>query len=662
MPQPTSPQPLVRFDSFDAQRGPRSFRFGDFRGVVRADAVDDVLPVLAEVERAVASGLHAAGFVAYEAAPAFDPAFITSRRDAEDAERSSLRSSASLRESSSSGLPLAWFAIYGARQEVSPDDEQAVEGQAELGAWRLDLPESAYHERIARIRELIAAGDTYQVNFTVRLRAPFRGSDIALYERLCRAQRSAFCAFLRLDGASIVSASPELFFRMAGGELELRPMKGTRPRGRWPAEDDALAAELAASPKDRAENLMIVDLLRNDAGRISEFGSVRVERMFEAERYETVHQLTSTIRSRLRTGTTLTDAFRALFPCGSVTGAPKVRTMEIIAELEDAPRGVYTGAIGFASPGEAVFSVAIRTLVLDHAAGTAELGVGSGITFDSDAAAEYRECLDKAAFAHHPPHDFDLLETLLWEREGGWFLLDGHLDRLAASAAYFGFPFYRDAVIQSLADAEETFSGRPMRARLTLARSGLITVHSGPLETVSRRDAEDAEELQFSASSASLRETAVRIGIAAEPVDSRDPLLYHKTTRRDAYERRAASRPDCDDVLLMNERGELTESTIANLVVRLDGVLWTPPLECGLLPGVMRADLLARGEIRERVLYAADLARAEEIWLVNSVRRWRRATLADPQPSPEVGGGWTSNASPGGGAHAAPPSPTQVDP
>ncbi|HWK89630.1 MAG TPA: chorismate-binding protein, partial [Longimicrobium sp.] len=458
------------------------------------------------------------------------------------------------------------------------------------------------------------------------------------------------------------------------GELELRPMKGTRPRGRWPAEDDALAAELAASSKDRAENLMIVDLLRNDAGRISEFGSVRVERMFAPERYETVHQLTSTIRSRPRPGTTLTDAFRALFPCGSVTGAPKVRTMEIIAELEDAPRGVYTGAIGFVSPGEAVFSVAIRTLVLDHASGTAELGVGSGITHDSDAAAEYRECLDKAAFAHHPPNDFDLLETLLWEPDAGWFLLDGHLHRLTASAAYFGFRLDRAEVKRALDDAAVAFEPAPTRVRLTLARTGDVAVAHALLEMGSRRDAENAERCaQFSAPSASPRGTStsagivqeggsepvtspgpavetapgttrsppartaasapwreagpVRVAIAAEAVDSRDPLLYHKTTRREAYERRAASRPDCDDVLLVNERGELTESTVANLVVRLDGELWTPPLAAGLLPGVMRADLLRRGDVRERSLRPGDLERAEEIWLVNSVRRWCRANL-----------------------------------
>jgi para-aminobenzoate synthetase/4-amino-4-deoxychorismate lyase len=575
--------PSVRFDSFDELRGARSFSFAGFQRVVRADRVEEVLGVLAEVEAATEAGLHAAGFVAYEAAPAFDAALATRAPDPR--------------------LPLAWFALFSRRDEGAP--EAASDGVFELGDWEMGTPEAEYREHVADIRELIAAGDTYQVNYTVRLRAPFSGDPAALYGRLARAQRSAFCAYLEVDGQAIVSASPELFFEYRDGGLEMRPMKGTRPRGRFPAEDARLAAELRASSKERAENLMIVDLLRNDAGRVAEPGSVRVERMFEVERYETVHQLTSTIRARPRAGARLTDLFRALFPCGSVTGAPKVRTMQIIAGLEDEPRGVYCGAIGVASPGEAVFSVAIRTVVADRDAGTAELGVGSGITWDSDAAAEYRECLDKAAFTRRAPADFRLLETILHEPATGFFLLDGHLRRLAGSAAYFGFRFDRREAIRALHGVR---ADGTQRIRLLLDRSGEITTESAPLGR---------------------SPWPVRVGIAAEPVDSRDPLLFHKTTRRAVYDERRASRPDCDDVLLLNERGELTESTIANLVVRIGGALWTPPMESGLLPGVFRAHLLERGEIRERVLRPADLAHADGVYLVNSVRRWRRAVLAD---------------------------------
>ncbi|HEX5726835.1 MAG TPA: anthranilate synthase component I family protein, partial [Longimicrobiaceae bacterium] len=305
--------PVVRLDSFDPARGARSFRFGGPRRVLRADRLDEVVPLLVEVERAAADGLHAVGFVAYEAAPAFDPALAAHPPDPR--------------------LPLAWFALYAEREESSPEWDD-TSGDATLGAWETDTPFAGYRERVERIREWIAAGDTYQVNFTVRLRAPFAGSEAALYRRLCLAQRSACCAFLRFGGTAVLSASPELFFRWSGGELELRPMKGTRPRGRWPEEDERLAAELTASAKERAENLMIVDLLRSDAGRVATFGSVRVERLFEVERYETVHQLTSTIRARTPPETRLADVFRALFPCGSVTGAPKVHTSELITRVE----------------------------------------------------------------------------------------------------------------------------------------------------------------------------------------------------------------------------------------------------------------------------------------------------------------------------------------
>jgi para-aminobenzoate synthetase/4-amino-4-deoxychorismate lyase len=382
-------------------------------------------------------------------------------------------------------------------------------------------------------------------------------------------------------------------------------MKGTRPRGRWPEEDEALAAQLPASPKERAENLMIVDLLRNDAGRVAVPGSVRVERMFEVERYDTVHQMTSTIRARTRPGITLSGLFGALFPCGSVTGAPKVRTMEIIRDLETAPRGVYCGAIGMASPGEAMFSVAIRTVVVDRAAGTAQLGVGSGVTWDARADEEYRECLGKAAFAHGDvPRDFDLIETLRWDPGTGFFLLDGHLWRLEQSARRFGFAYDRRSAVEAL---QRVSASEPLRVRMTLARDGTVQVGLAPLP---------------------LERRLPRVGVAADPVDSRDPLLFHKTTRRELYDTRRASREDCDDVLLVNERGELTESTIANLVVGLGGELVTPPLSSGLLPGVFRAELLRRGEITERTLTPGDLRAADGVWLVSSVRQWRRAVVS----------------------------------
>ena len=588
MNDPSPPNtPLVRLDSLDPRRGALSFRFGGFRGVLRADRMNEVVPVLRAVEGAVADGLHAAGFVAYEAAPAFDPALATRPADPR--------------------LPLAWFALYERREKADfdADDEDSPEA-FDLGEWEIGVAEDAYRANVERIRGLIAAGDTYQVNYTFPMRAPFSGDALALYRRMARAQRSAYCAFLDLgDGISIASASPELFFAWTGEALELRPMKGTRPRGRWLEEDRALAEELAASPKDRAENLMIVDLLRNDAGRVAEFGSVGVERLFEVERYETVHQLTSTIRACTRPGTTLTGLFRALFPCGSVTGAPKVRTTEIIAELEEAPRGAYCGAIGYVSPGEAAFSVAIRTVLVDAARGTAELGVGSGVTFDSDPAAEYRECLSKAAFTRRAPNDLALLETMRWEPGRRIALLDLHLERLASSAAYFGFPCDADDVRRRIGTKTAGLhESRTIRVRLH--RSGAIEVTDGP-------------PLAW--------EEPVRLALAKLPIDSRHPWLYHKTSRREIYAVPDADLPADALPLLVNERGELTEAPIANLVVEIGGERWTPALDSGLLPGIFREHLLRTGEIRERVLHPADLERAGAVWVVNALRGWGRAAV-----------------------------------
>ncbi|HET6762788.1 MAG TPA: aminodeoxychorismate synthase component I, partial [Longimicrobiaceae bacterium] len=528
-----APTDLARFDALGPHGEGRSFVFRDEIEVIEAWAVAEVIPALQRVEHHVAQGLHAAGFVAYEAAPAFDPALAVRPADPR--------------------LPLLRFGIYRERAASAPPPAAGDEAFA-LGDWTPSISREAYDAAIRRIRAWIAAGDTYQVNHTFRLRAPFAGDDDALYARLVNAQRAAYCAHLRWDGVSVLSASPELFFRWADAELTLRPMKGTRPRGRWPAEDDALAAELAASPKDRAENLMIVDLLRNDAGRVAQIGSVQVPRLFEVERYETVHQMTSTIQARTAPGTGLTDVFRALFPCGSITGAPKVRTSQIIAELEDSPRGIYTGAIGFASPGEAVFNVGIRTLVIDRAGGTVELGVGSGITYDSAAADEYLECLSKAEFARRAANDFELLETLRWEPALGFVRREGHLARMRESARYFGFRMDDGEVNRALEDAVRSADGA-RRVRLTLARDGGVRAEAHPLTL----DADAAP---------------VRVAIAAEPVDSGDALLYHKTTRREPYARRAAARPDCGDVLLVNERGEVTESTIANVVVEIAARRW----------------------------------------------------------------------------------------
>ena len=588
-------EPVVLFESFASGKESRSFAFEGLVEKLVAHRPEEVADLLAEVEKGVGKGLHAAGFLAYEAASGLDSVLET-REPGE--------------------LPLAWFGIFRNRIETKAGSRRLEEAAGDrlgnggyaLSEWKPSISRSAYDEGLRRIREHIAAGDTYQVNYTLRLLADFAGDPRAFYRDLCRAQRGSFCAYLDLEETCILSASPELFFSLRDGHLVARPMKGTRPRGRWPEEDKRLVEELCSSAKDRAENVMIVDLLRNDLGRVAEIGSITVPRIWEAERYETVWQLTSTVEGHLREGIGLPEIFRGLFPCGSVTGAPKVRTMQIISEVEDSPRGVYTGCIGFISPGpEAVFNVAIRTVCIDRKLGRAEFGVGGGITWGSSAEGEYEECLVKAQVLRERRPEFRLLETMLFAAGKGYYLLDRHLARLRESAAYFGFICDADEVGKKLNLFCGEFEG-DRRVRLLLARDGTV-------------------ELQSALLTESGWEEPLKVALADEPIDSREPFLFRKTTHREIYERRQEGRPDCGDVILHNERGEVTECCLGNLVALIDGRYWTPPIESGLLGGTFRAELLERGEIREKILKIKDLYIAERLFLINSVRRWMELEL-----------------------------------
>jgi len=582
--------------------------FKDPVDVLRTEDAGKVCGVLEQVEKAVEKGLSAAGFLAYEAAPAFDKALKTHKL---------------------SGVPLAWFGLYRSVTEL--DELPPPKGAFEVGKWQMAISESEYNNAIAQIRKYIFAGDTYQVNFTTRLRASFAGDAYALFHSLWRAQRAKNCAFVNFDDYSICSASPELFFEVDGSNVVSRPMKGTISRGLTCDDDAANAKALKESGKNRAENVMIVDMIRNDLGRVAEAGSVRVTSEFDIERYPTVLQMTSTVEAT--TAASVTEIMTALFPCASVTGAPKVRTMEIIAELESESRGVYCGAIGCIMPGrKARFNVAIRTVVVNRKSGSAEYGVGGGIVWESAAAEEYKECLTKASVLTAELPEFELLETMLWTPEQGYFLLDKHLCRLARSAEYFGFEFDEETVAEKLIEksagmnllegaapsAPEGFDGakpsknhdvssRQYRVRLLLSRGGKITLESTPLV--------DTAQKPF------------RVAIAIEPVNSQNIFLYHKTTNRGVYETAKQPRPDCDDVILFNERGEVTESTIANVVVEIGGRKITPPVKCGLLAGAYREYLLDRGEIEEGIVTVAELKKADRIYLINSVRTWMKSVL-----------------------------------
>ena len=567
------------FESYSSTLQAQSYRFEGCRGEIEAFAPQQISSAIEAVEEAVASGLHAAGYISYDAAPGID-SVLSARQD--------------------ESFPLLCFGLFERRQACVPG-EQVAAGRYSISQWKPSVSESVYAEAVGKIHEYIAAGDTYQVNYTFKMTADFDGDARALYQDLCRSQGAAFCAYLDCGRHQILSVSPELFFSLTNGVLTTRPMKGTKSRGRWLAEDRRLARELHDSAKDRAENLMIVDLLRNDLGRISATGSVTVEDLWAVERYETVFQLTSTVRSNMREGTSLRELFSALFPCGSVTGAPKVRTMQIIAELELQPRGLYTGAIGFLSPcGNAQFSVAIRTVCVDRDKKQASFGVGGGITHDSEGSQEFQECAVKSRVLDAKRPKFSLLETILYEPESGYFLLDRHLQRLDDSAHFLGIKCDKAAVNERLQREAQGFHGR-CRIRLLLKASGALELKSAPLE--------DGCE-------------PVRARLAKRAVDEADLFLFHKTTHRKPYETRLADHPGYSEVLLWNSSGEVTEFCTGNLVAELDGQVWTPPVECGLLGGTFRAHLLELGAIRERVLVREEIKRATAIHLINSVRKW----------------------------------------
>ena len=530
------------------------------------------------------------------------------------------------RAASPGAPPLAQVLVFEHCTQLSQDevqqwlDARVDSAPAGVAAIHANVDQAEFARALQRIHDYIVAGDTYQVNYTYRLRFDAFGSPLALYARLRARQPVPYGALLMLpDGGALLSLSPELFVRHAQGELTARPMKGTAPAApAEQAEENAHRARaLANDPKNRAENLMIVDLLRNDIGRIAATGSVKVPALFQVTRYSSVLQMTSTVQARLRGDASLADIFQALYPCGSITGAPKRRTMEIIAELEPAPRGIYTGAIGWFDPpnagaahavGDFCMSVPIRTLAL-QAAGPGgvrrgEMGVGAGIVLDSDPQEEFAECQLKARFLTGLTNDFELFETLHASRNDGCRQQERHLARLAASCAYFGFAWNADAARAALlAACAARPDDAPFRLRLALRQDGQFTVQSGALST--------------------LPET-VNILLAPDATTADDLFLRHKSSVRARYDAawRAAEAQGGFDMLFFNERGELTEGGRSNVFVKLDGCWHTPPLSCGLLPGVQRAAMLANPawNAQETIITRAMLVRAEAIVVCNALR------------------------------------------
>jgi len=559
-------------------------KFTQPRRVIVTEKLQDVRKGLGEVERLVEeNGWTAAGFVSYEAAPAFDPA---------------------LKVIPSQGFPLLWFGLYDSVQTL---DEIEEVGNPLPVEWEPDTEREAYNIAIKTIKDRIAQGKTYQVNYTMRLSADLdtnkqSETDLRawqLFTHLAHSQNK-YAAFLDIGDWAICSASHELFFDLGGDIITGRPMKGTVRRGRTTAEDTSLSNWLHASTKNRAENVMIVDMIRNDIGRIAQMGSVDVPELFTIEKYPTLFQMTSTVQAT--THASVMNIFTALFPCASITGAPKVSTMNIIAELENSPRKIYCGSIGYIAPNrKARFNVAIRTALVDKRNGKAEYGVGGGIVWDSTSTDEYGEALLKARILTDPPQkEFSLFETMLWTPEEGYFLLDRHIARMLDSAHYFGFKTENLESKFRKVLSEMSFSAdSPKRVKVLMNSHGDI---SGEVKDFQPND------------------KVFQVCLAKEPVNSMDRFLFHKTTNRDVYEKAAIA--GFDDVLLYNEKDELTEFTIGNLVVKMNGEFFTPPIECGLLAGTFRAELVASGEVKERVLKIQDRAEFEAMFLVNSLRKW----------------------------------------
>jgi len=555
--------------------------------IVTAFHLKEVVRAMQEVDAAVAEGMWAAGYVRYEAAPAFEGAMQTQPADPR--------------------YPLVCFGIFAQPSTQPPITKLNGLHNGQLGPMQPGVTKAIYDEAIGSIRESIGRGDIYQANYTFPLIGEDNGDPYDLYLNLLRSSDAGYCALLQLADHTIVSLSPELFFERSGDNILTRPMKGTWERGRWLEEDTRNRVLLKQSEKDRAENIMIVDLLRNDLGRIAIPGTVHTQDLFHLEKYPTVWQMTSTITAQAEPQIGITQLFTALFPCGSVTGAPKIAAMAQIARVERYTRGAYCGAIGYVKPGgDARFNVAIRTLTLETDSHNAIYPVGGGITWDSRASLEYAEAISKSAVLTTRQPPFEMLETIRLQ-DGKYYLLDRHLNRLFDSLMYFGRSASRDTVEDTLTALANKRQTGIWRVRLLVDSNGDHRTEIFPLTPILLHQ---------------------KVQVAPLRVDSSNRFLFHKTTYRDTYDAALKQCPDAFDALLANQNGDLTEFTRGNLVVDINGKRITPHRSSGLLAGTLREELVANGEITEAVIPLEALSEATNIWWINSVRGWISVTLS----------------------------------
>jgi para-aminobenzoate synthetase / 4-amino-4-deoxychorismate lyase len=607
--------PTARFD--DASPGPGgAFELTGLETTVVARRLDEVRPALDEVEGHVAAGRWVAGYVAYDAAPGLVPRLQARGRDEDEP---------------FGHLPLVWFGVFRDRERSEPFEVRTNHpAPYNVSSWRPTEDRRHYEAAVRSVHQHVVGGDIEQANYSTRLRAAFSGDPFEFYRDLVIAQRSGHCGYLDTGRFQVLSASPERFYQRTGDSIRTRPMKGTTRRGRWLEEDRQLARMLSASERERGEHDRVVAAIAADLATIAHEGKVMVSRPYELERYETVWQLTSTVETVAAPDATCARLFSALFPAVSIAGVPRDRTMALIAEVEHTSRGLYCGAVGFmgANDGRTVssFNVAIRTVLVDSVEGMAEYGTGGGVSLDSAAAAEFAEARTKAQLLVERRPAFDLLEVLRWDAQDGYWWPEEHLDRLQASAIYFGFPFDRDEAEGSLAETARDLAA-PSEVTLVLQRDGAIRTATARLEGPMAKARRDGP-LEYAGP---IRPLPVVVEIDDEPVASSNVFLFHKTTWRREYDHRLAKHPGAGEVVMCNERGEITEGTGTNVVAMIDGTWWTPPLDSGCMPGVYRRVLLEAGVIKERSLSVSELVDAEDIALISSLAGWRPATLAaDP--------------------------------
>ena len=577
---------FLETNRFDAQNRKSLLFLKPFK-VITCFRPEELREKLDELDKILDKGYYAAGFMSYEAGYAFEEALKNKNRYT---------------------FPLLWFGVYKKPLIYEGRLAGEVKGSTSINDIKPNISKKEYIANIKRIKKHIVRGESYEVNFCFKQKFSFRGSAYKLYLQLREKQTVAYSAFIKFGDYFIVSFSPELFFRKTKSSIETRPMKGTLKRGKTLEEDAEQERFLGRSDKDRSENLMIVDLLRNDLGRISKAGSVKAKELFKVEKYETLFQMISVIRGSLKKDISLYQIFKNIFPCGSVTGAPKIRTMRIIRELEKEPRLVYTGSIGYLAPKKekGAFNVAIRTVVIDKKKKKGEMGIGSGIVYESDASSEYAECLLKSSFLTSKKSNFQLIETILVKGGRRCLLLKLHFERLKKSSKYFNFCYNEKAVRENLKTRLEALDERKFyKLRLLLSRAGTVKITCSVIpagqDVIPRR-----------------------VKISGKKTLSSDVLLRHKVSARELYnkEHKKYKKLGFYGVIFTNERDEITEGAVSNIIIKKGGFYYTPPLSCGLLNGVYRQYLINKKSfpLKEKTIFRKDVLTADAVYLCNSVR------------------------------------------